>query len=321
MPNRRDPTKTATLRGRAYRQIDTRFKRLGKVIDFVINNAFFENWQITGQQRTPRRIGNATFPQVPVVPLDLPRLRERFIYLASEQRVFEFARFTQEQISRYVIGAEFGVGVDRPYGWLSTGFIKPSYERGVLQARAALRRVARPAFFQGRAADITQELAREIPALNPAHVARSRVVYQRAFNQLKGVGDDLAARLSNTLGDAVLKGQNPLDVARRLQRDLGFSRNRARRIARTEIVRANNIATLEEFKQLEDGVGEPIRVQWSTTQDSKVRDTHASRQGQIYTQDEAQSLIGEPNCRCGLLPYIRSAPERAGVAAPAEGTA
>jgi len=40
--------------------------------------------------------------------------------------------------------------------------------------------------------------------------------------------------------------------------------------------------------------------------DERVRGSHVFRHGKVYTREEAELLIGDPNCRCALLPWIES---------------
>ena len=79
---------------------------------------------------------------------------------------------------------------------------------------------------------------------------------------------------------------------------------RAKLLARTEVVYASNAAALNEFQAAERTIGKKILAQWWTALDERVRDTHRIRQARIYNFKTAETLLGEPNCRCSLLPYV-----------------
>jgi SPP1 gp7 family putative phage head morphogenesis protein len=70
----------------------------------------------------------------------------------------------------------------------------------------------------------------------------------------------------------------------------------------TEIHRAMESGRVDMYAEV--GV---TKVQWLTAQDERVRPEHAARDGRIYDLDEALSLMGEPNCRCTLLPVFMDA--------------
>lgn len=96
-----------------------------------------------------------------------------------------------------------------------------------------------------------------------------------------------------------------------IQSEIGFSNNyRAERIARTEIIAASNVGTLEGAKQ----AGIPTKKKWLPIVDQWSRPSHAAMEGSpAIGLDEAFIIDGEPmmqpgdgsaenviNCRCAL---------------------
>ena len=75
-------------------------------------------------------------------------------------------------------------------------------------------------------------------------------------------------------------------------------------LARTETVRAYNVGTVREGDDFESRTGIEVKYEWLTREDSKVRDTHQVRNHVIYEKEQALQLIGEPNCRCALAPFL-----------------
>lgn len=86
---------------------------------------------------------------------------------------------------------------------------------------------------------------------------------------------------------------------------------RAERIARTEIITASNLGSLEGAK----ATGLNLKKVWVATPDSRTRDTHIALDGQVVGIDQEWTVGGEPapypgyaglsageriNCRCTL---------------------
>ena len=66
----------------------------------------------------------------------------------------------------------------------------------------------------------------------------------------------------------------------------------------TEVVKAYNLAVMETLNE------EDIVI-WRTVGGPRVRDTHRRRNGKRYRVASARALLGEPNCRCSVVPYKR----------------
>jgi hypothetical protein len=126
-----------------------------------------------------------------------------------------------------------------------------------------------------------------------------------------------ALRVMNRVLEAGIEAGEGIDViARNMQRQLmkdGISVNRFRaaRIARTEIVNASNVGSLEGAKSLRM----PMEKTWLATRDSRVRDAHGMVDGQTVMLEETFLVDGDNmqgpgdptasaanviNCRCSL---------------------
>lgn len=96
-------------------------------------------------------------------------------------------------------------------------------------------------------------------------------------------------KLRNALAKGVEKGEGADKLAKRIQKMFGFmKKNRALKIARTEVMRASNFATYESFRQ--SGVVDYKR--WLATRDSRTRQTHAQMDGQTARLKAAFKLKG-----------------------------
>lgn len=161
---------------------------------------------------------------------------------------------------------------------------------------------------RNKAAKFASKLGVELPSnspfLNRNHVDRSRLIYERNFNSFKGLTDSMKGELRRTLSDGVIKGKSPYDIGRDLDARIKVGRARSNRLARTEIINAHQEASLKETEILEAELGVEFDMEWSTTKDGRQRDSHEHRDGKIYTKDQVRALIGEPNCRCAVFPFI-----------------
>lgn len=81
--------------------------------------------------------------------------------------------------------------------------------------------------------------------------------------------------------------------------DLAYTRgdNLARLFARDQMARFNKAVTLSTFVQA--GV---TKLQWVTSHDVRVRDSHKALDGKIFDIKNLPKEIDDYNCRCGLVP-------------------
>lgn len=126
-----------------------------------------------------------------------------------------------------------------------------------------------------------------------------------------------ALRIMNRVIEAGIESGQGVDViARNMQKQLikdgiALNRFRAARIARTEIVNASNVGSLEGAKSLRI----PMEKTWLATRDSRVRDAHAMVDGQTVMLEETFLVDGDNmqgpgdptasaanvvNCRCSI---------------------
>lgn len=93
----------------------------------------------------------------------------------------------------------------------------------------------------------------------------------------------------------------------------GLKGYRATRIARTQVLQANNYAAVEAYRQS----GVVVSKEWLTAQDERVREDHVAADGQVVKMGKKFSVGGEElrqpgdpsgsaaqvvNCRCTVLP-------------------
>jgi len=128
--------------------------------------------------------------------------------------------------------------------------------------------------------------------------------------RIAGVNQASKNAISKILQQAINEGLGIEETVDLLtQKWKNVSTIRALRIARTEIITASNLGSLEGAK----ATGLPLRRQWLATRDGRVRDDHAAADGQQIPIDsnyviggELLKFPGDPaasgantiNCRC-----------------------
>lgn len=137
----------------------------------------------------------------------------------------------------------------------------------------------------------------------PETKEKIQLLASRVFTDLKGVTDAMATAMTRTLVDGLSQGQNPFTIARQMVKDVdGIGINRARMIARTEVIRAHAEGQLDSLETM--GIEEVgIAVEFNDTKDGRVCPSCNALNGIVLTVKEAHGMIPvHPNCRCAFLP-------------------
>lgn len=114
--------------------------------------------------------------------------------------------------------------------------------------------------------------------------------------RIVGISETTRARITAILKQALELGEHPFEAAERLRTDFGFSRARARVIARTEMAEAYASATLGAYR--EAGV-ERVRVYDGTDIDEPCRAVN----GTVQTLDWYRAnRLAHPNCTRAVAP-------------------
>ena len=290
----KDPTRTITLRKKFIVDITRRYSELKRAIkkSVVDNDCFGLKDPVFG---------------IPLILEDLtPIEQQKFKYLRDDQKVQGFMDWLDEQEEKGVLEKTIRPSA-LPVGeepW-SNVYIQSSYQKGMVKGRNELRVAGVNVPTYGPTGESLSAVFNQ-----PFHANRVGLIYTRCFDQLKGVTRAMDGQISRVLARGLAEGRGVLDIARNINDRVDkIGVNRSRLIARTEIVQTHNEASLAEYEAAERLVEEPILVQWWSALDEVVRPTHGThggRHGKVFTRKEGQALLGEPNCRCSLLPYIES---------------
>jgi SPP1 gp7 family putative phage head morphogenesis protein len=136
--------------------------------------------------------------------------------------------------------------------------------------------------------------------------------------------NEIVRNIRIEITQGLLAGEDYSRMAKRIEKRVNFSRNKARRVARTEAGRVQSISRLDAAEVA--GKFTKVRKVWSATLDTHTRHTHRHLDGQKADDEgyfhsngaraQAPHLFGVPqediNCRCsvlftvgGIMPEVR----------------
>lgn len=298
-----DPTRTTTLRNVFSRDMTRRFDELIKMIriGIVTQDAF-------GLGTIRQLEGIGLYQMNPPGPgaFDFPR---------SADKVRAFMIWLEEQIERGIITTaeyqQLGTAIDDI--WTNI-YILDSYKRGVIRANQEMRKAGYDI------PTIEEQGGIDVVMAGPIHADRLGLLYTRVYEGLKGITAAMSTQIARVLAQGMADGDGPALLARKLiatingtgMGDLAITdtlgrfipaRRRAIILARTEIIRAHHLATIQEYRNwgLE---GVYVKAEWMTAGDNRVCSECAGMQGEIFTLDVIEKMIPlHPQCRCIALPY------------------
>jgi SPP1 gp7 family putative phage head morphogenesis protein len=294
-----DPTHTTVLRNAFAREMNRRFQELIRAIKIGVgrNDCFELKEKVHTLQITPPVRGAFAFPR-------------------SQEKLTAFMVWLQRQIQRGILTIQdiqqVGTGVEAVWTNL---FIYDSYKRGVIRARYEMLKA-------GHKVPTIEETGGLMTILNqPFHIDRLGLLYTRVFKELKGITDAMDSIISRVLAQGLADGDGPALLAKKLVAaingehlgDLGLkdtmgrtlpALRRAELLARTEIIRAHHVATIQEYRNW-GVVGIKVKAEWKTAGDNRVCSECAHMEGKVFDLDEIEGMIPvHPLCRCIALPWI-----------------
>lgn len=273
--SRVDPTRTLTLRRKFEAEAYRRLLEIRKMI----------------RQRLGR-------DDVMGLQANQPDLDEsRFVFKRDPEKVDAFMAWLQEAEEATILESAKGTTrqVVGSKSWADT-YILSAYQKGIAAAGQSLNQ-------QG--IEISDRFIDS--AFNrPVHADRAGLIFTRAFNELKGITDEMNKQISQALAQGISEGRGPEAIAKTLaDRVDRIGIARARVLARTEVIAAHAEAALNTYR--EAGVeGVTAVVEFATAGDDKVCPQCQGLEGKIYSIEEAAGVIPvHPNCRCTWIPSVK----------------
>jgi hypothetical protein len=288
-----DPTHTTALRNLFSREMRRRVDEIIKVIRIsVIDNNCFGLTDVKTNQDV------------------VPTQWQEFAYDDSQNKIAGFIEWLQKQVDTSILNKALFSTV-----WFNK-YILDAYQRGVVRARQELIKA-------GYVVPTIEETGGvEISMANPLYLDRIGLEYMCVLADLKGVTDQMASLMSRVLAEGFINGDSPSLIASKLIAvingegigDLGLTDSlgrfipaglRAEMIARTEIIRAHHLATIQEYRNWAV-FGVMVKAELVTAGDEKVCSKCLElEQGGPYSLDEAETMIPvHPFCRCCVVPIV-----------------
>jgi len=279
-----DPTRTATLRKKMIADVNRRFGAIKKEIyqAIVVQDAF-------GLKESNHTL------KVNVEP-------KQFAFPRSADKVSAFMSWlkTMEELHILTVIRKPGrLGVAAEGAWTDV-YIESAYKQGILRAGQELKKAG---------LDIpipAGELGVDTVALSfnmPVHADAVGLLYTRTFSELKGITAAMDQQISFILAQGLMEGRNPQIIARQLNERVGVMLTRARTMARTEIVRAHHLSSIQEYENA-GLAGVIIQSEWLTA-GWNVCPLCAPLNGKVFEINVIKAMIPRhPNCRCCAIPYL-----------------
>ena len=305
-----DPTRTTALRNQFARDMRRRFAKLCAIINkAVVTEDCFAlrpasgGFAVMADLTTPGKFA-----------FDFPRSGEKvnafMSWLEKQERIFLESQGGTG--IRVIQGPQMGGAVEDLW---ANKYVESAYQRGIMRARQELisagYSIPTIAAAGGIAAVFNQ----------PFHLDRVGLVYSRVYSELKGITSQMDTQISRILAQGMADGRGPRELARMMVKtitgpvgDLGLTdtlgrfipaKRRAEILARTEIIRAHHMATIQEYKNW-GAAGVKVTAEWKTAGDGRVCDECAALQGRIFSLAEIERMIPlHPQCRCVALPVTK----------------
>lgn len=120
---------------------------------------------------------------------------------------------------------------------------------------------------------------------------------------ITNVPEQSIGRIETKIRTNVEKGKSIDNLTAIISSEIGIAENRAKLIARDQTNKF--MGKLNELRQTEAGVDE---YEWSTSEDERVRSSHAAHDGKIFKWSEPPADTGHPGediqCRCVAIPVF-----------------
>ena len=226
-----DPTRTTVLRNTFAADLTRRFRKIRQAItESIVHNDCF------GLNRE-RPVGLAAIP------------RKQFAFKTSTEKVSGFMSWLEEEVDKGVLEvhyAQAGRTVVGHSNWEKV-YIDSSYKKGMSRANAELvkKGIIDPSKYPGSPISPIDAMFNR-----PIHADRVGLLYTRTFNELKGITEAMDQQISRVLSEGMAQGLGPAKMARTLtDRVDKIGITRARTMARTEVIRAHHVATINTYRE------------------------------------------------------------------------
>jgi SPP1 gp7 family putative phage head morphogenesis protein len=312
----KDPTRTKGIRTRWIKDARRRYRRLAKVIresivdrdalglqginnaeKFVDNvyDAALKSWLAAVDKTQPIKVdGVLTW----VDNAEQPTQPKQFARLDDQGKIDGFMGWLKQQEDETVLEIINVPGQLDAEPWTNT-YIRSSYTQSIVQANIDVRRKLSDYPLTKDETNVMQSFA------NPVHAGRVKTIYATTWEGMNGVTAQMNTQINQVLAQGLISGKPAVQLAKDINDRVNkIGLTRAELIARTETAYAHNVAAVAEHEEVEAVTGLTVYEEWLATLDNRTRTNHAARHGKVFKHEDALELVGEPNCRCGLIAYM-----------------
>lgn len=216
----------------------------------------------------------------------------QYAFATSEEKLAQFQSWLDGRL-KTVAGVKGASPWDR--------YVELAWSKGARQGHYDVTRGRKAAPFGSPLDDTDPQAAVRRLLLKPARAEGLKLLAGRTFNEMEGMTQESGRKLTRLLADGLAAGHAPATVARAMVEELGMDKARARRIAQTELVRANaegQLAAMEDLGVEQVGAA----VEWDVSS-KNVCPLCRPMDGVILSVQEARGMIPRhPNCRCAWRP-------------------
>jgi SPP1 gp7 family putative phage head morphogenesis protein len=278
---RYDPTRTTLLQRKFWGEMKRRFNWLYIQI---------QKWLVEEDSLGLKK---------PEKPLMVVQAAAHYAFATDPQKLQIFQGWLANQINAGILTVSGRGIIGQPWTY---EYVESAYHRGMtrayIDASRFLYATAQPDYYLG-----SREQFLRGAFAQPELMSKMRLLGSRSFEQLRGITASMSQQLSTQLLNGLMYGRSSSQIAVEMRKSIGsLSRTRARMIARTEIIHAHAEGQLDSFQML--GIDElGVMAEWSTAGDGLVCEECGTREGEVFTVEEARGLIPlHPNCRCCWTP-------------------
>ncbi len=276
-----DPSRTMLLRRRFWMDMKKRFAILEKVVkDFFLSDV------LLSKDRTP-------------IAFNLDK--EEFKFATDATKVAMFRKWLQKEINTGVLTIKDGI-IGKPW---TASYIENAYRKGLIRAYTETHKKIKLKdiqFFGG-----AKEQFLKTAFNTPIIISQLELLATRSLNLLKGITDEMSNKMSLILAEGLAHDYSSDKIATLMTKSISnLSKNRALRIARTEIINAHAEGQLDAFEML--GIGEvEAEVELVTAKDEKVCSECVSLEEKRFKIEDARGIIPvHPNCRCAWQAVVET---------------
>ena len=243
--------------------------------------------------------------------------RRKYYELVSQQRYDDALHLTEQLASDFdpdeLVGRDFDFERDARKHEQFMSWLRRQQEEGVLDViERDNNAYVRGAYERGvRNANAWSDVESPDPSIEfaldrPVHQKKLDLLYQRNFEALRGITQEVDRQISRELAQGLAEGEHQNEIARRLTDRIDkIGKTRATTLARTEVMYAHNEATLTQYERLHGSDVElEIQAEVSTAGDHAVCDICSPWDERTLTIQDARrdGPPFHPRCRCIVLP-------------------